>query len=327
MTFAIRLRRAAALLAAALTMAPLAASAAAPKRITTASAVRLRSAPNTSAPVVATLALGVVLDELGRSDAPQKVDGREDYWYKVAAPGGRQGWVFGGLTRAADPSRLDGVHLEIGRERLENTVEELSFPDWVDAVDFLGRAARAASSREARGELELMRLAALGNALAAVPFEERDAAPYERWRDSLGDAVVYSEPAGLWLVAADEFWGLRDRYADTALGERIAWDAANVTLPGECEGDLGCHLAAYNLSAGRYLTLYPSGAHADEALGQLVEMLGQVAGGGYELPAEPQYRSELRGELAETRKVVSGASGANRAEALRLLDALDARLR
>jgi hypothetical protein len=271
----------------------------------------------------------VLLDEVGRSDAPQTVSGMQDYWYKVTTPGGKTGWVFGGLTLAADPSHIEDAYLRVARDRADNGVEELSFADWIDYVAFLTRAAPQITSPEARGEVELLRLSAIGSALAATPFDKQDAAPYKPWRDSVGTGVVYSEPAGRYFVEAEEYWKLAAKYASTGIGERIAFDAANIPLPGECEGDFSCEIAAYNISLGRYLKLYPKGEHAADALRLLVDMLGGVGGEstGLELPTDEPYKGETRKDLAETRAIVSGATGAKRDEALRLIDAVDAKLK
>ena len=47
----------------------------------------------------------------------------------------------------------------------------------------------------------------------------------------------------------------------------------------------------------------------------------------FELPTEPQERADLRNTLAETRKIVLGAAGRKREDALRLVDAIDAKVK
>lgn len=306
------------------------ASAAGGKRVTSASSVRVRATPSTSGAVVDTLSIGVVLDEVGRSPAPQKVGSQEDYWYKVALPSGKQGWVFGGLTKAVDPNRPDGAYVEIARDRLANDVVALTFADWTDLVAFLDRAPGLVSTKEARGELEMARLVAVGNALMATPIEQQNRAPYKPWRDKLKTKTVYSEPAAQWLVEADEFWAVQSRYADTAVGDRLAWDAANASLPGECEGDVSCSLSAYNFTAGRYVKLYPKGEHTDEAIARLIEIVeGALKDGqetGYYVPTEPEYQEPLRKDLAEARAAVAAANSPRRDETLALVDRLAAKL-
>ncbi|PYS99494.1 MAG: hypothetical protein DMF65_09490, partial [Acidobacteria bacterium] len=61
------------------------------QRITTASGVRVRERPDTNTDELARLQVGVVVDELERSQDKAKVGASEDYWYLVAAPGGVKG--------------------------------------------------------------------------------------------------------------------------------------------------------------------------------------------------------------------------------------------
>lgn len=309
------------------------ASAAGAKRVTNASAVRLRASAGTSAAVVDTLGVGVVLDELGRSDATQKINGVDAYWYKVSTPSGEQGWIFGGFTTPVVNGKVEDALLAVARDRTDNEVELLTFAEWTDLVAFLGRASAAASTPDAAAELELLRLSATQSALARVPIDQQGAPPYKPFLDSLGDSAVYSEPAGVWLVTADSYWKLRDRYAKLPIAERVAWDAANAPLPGECEGDLSCDLGAYAITDARYLELYPSGPHVDDALNLLVEMLKPVVAPGskedaevYTIPTE-EYRADMRKDVAKVRAAVAASKGAKRDEALRLLDALSAKIK
>lgn len=322
------------LLSAAVALTCCASTSAAPlKRITTASSVRVRAAASTSASVVDTLGVGVVLDELERSDAQQTINGVREYWYRVATPSGKQGWVFGGLSRSVDPNRLDEAALTIGRERLELTLDDLTFADWADLTDYLRRAAASATSRDARAELELMDLTAASNALFATPVDKTDAPPYKTFRASLGNVVVYNEIGANWLVTAAAYWALRDRYSDLPIGERIAWDASNVALPGECEGDLSCNLEAWVITRGRYLKLYPAGQYASVAVGELAELVRpavirdpNAVEDTYTLPAEAEYRAILRKDVADAKAALQGITANGRDDAVKLLDALDGRL-
>ena len=89
--------------------------------------------------------------------------------------------------------------------------------------------------------------------------------------------------------------------------------AAQNPVPGECEGDPVCnflHLADTN---GRYLALYPNGAHAAEAIESLQQEL-QADGLKETLGAKrpDQYVAEdqkrLRKALADLRAAVSKSS-------------------
>lgn len=296
------------------------------KRVTTASAVRVRAKPSTSAPVVGTLGLGVLLDESERTLVKQRVGDREDYWYRVAAPGGVSGWVFGALTRPVDPARLDEAYVRIARERAERA--DLSYADLVDLVAFLERAAGAVRSTTVRAELELSRLLAVNRALASIPWDGQTRSPHREFLASQGDGVVYSEPGGVWLVRSERFWALHDRYAETPVAERIAWEAAQNPMPGECETDIACGFAAYAEAEGRYLRRHPEGAHADQALQNLLDMLSSVLDDLrgerhiFDVPDEADYRAEIKRSLAEVRSAVAPLGAPKAKEALRRLDEL-----
>src|SRR5205814_10360831 len=236
------------------------ASGAARQRITTASGVRVRNEPDTNTDELARLQLGVVVDELERSQEKAKVGQAEDYWYLIAAPGGLKGWVFGGLTAPFDASRRAEIYRRIADERLANT--SASFADLADLVRFLDRAAREVERRDALAELEFARLRALARSLAAFSIGEQEKPPFKQWTAERAAEIVYSEPSGQWYVRADLLWDLQKKYADLPVAERIAWAAAETPLPGECETDLGCTLFYASATHGKYLKLYPRGPHA-----------------------------------------------------------------
>lgn len=300
------------------------------KRMTTASAVRVRSAPNTSASVVDTLSIAVVLDEVGRSPAPQRVGDKEDYWYHVALPGGKQGWVFGGLTRAVDPNRLDEAYAAIAKERTALEAEALTWADWTDLAMALGKAAGSVRDRESRGAVELGRLVALSRAVQTIPYEKQDSAPYKPWIKAQGDAIVYSEPAGAFLVRADLFWDLQKKYADLPIGEQIAWEGSHTMLPGECEGYIPCHLYDLSETTSHYLKVYPNGPRASQVLDETIEYLQPMVDSlsteetGYTLPFEDSELVEMKKTIAELEQTISATSDPKREKALELLAKLDA---
>jgi hypothetical protein len=315
-------------------LAPAPAGAQTVKRITSASAVRVRSGPSTSAAVVDTLSIGVVLDELGRSDAPQRVGEQEDYWYRVGLPGGKQGWVFGGLTRAVDGAAVDQAYVDLARERLARDAEAYAFTDWTDLVAFLKRVSGTVRNRDLAGEIELSRLLATSKALLSIPYDKANQAPHTTWVAAQGDMLVYNEPAGQKILKAEVVWALYPKYADLPIGERIAWEAANVYLPGECEGDVACNLFDYTSTRGRYLELYPKGRYAEEALDRLIEIVRPIAedatngGENYTLvEGDPAWTEDMRKELAKAKSVAASASGPKRDEALRLIGQIEPALR
>src|SRR5256714_4208291 len=183
------------------------ANGAARQRITTASGVRVRNEPDTNTDELARLQLGVVVDELERSQEKAKVGQAEDYWYLVAAPGGLKGWVFGGLTAPFDASRRAEIYRRIADERLANA--SASFTDLADLVRFLDRATREVARRDALAELEFARLRALARSLSSIPAEQHESPSYKRWTAERAAEIVYSEPSGQWYVRADIIWDLQ----------------------------------------------------------------------------------------------------------------------
>jgi hypothetical protein len=279
------------------------------KRITTASAVRLRAQPSTGSAVVDTLSVGTVLDGLSRSATRERVGDQEEFWYRVRTSDGKQGWIYGAFVREVDAGQLEEAYLEIARERLN--AGQRSFSDWTDFVGFTERVAPRVSSRESRAELELARLQALGRSFYEIPYDAIDRPPYRPWVDSHKGEIVYHEPGGVWLVKSEAFWALHDRYKDTGVADWLAWAAATNTLPGECEGDVTCNLMFHSLTNGRYLSIYPKGAHVDEALTSINEtltaLLEDLNGERHiaDIPTEPEYRADLLRAVAELRKAVA----------------------
>jgi hypothetical protein len=84
--------------------------------------------------------------------------------------------------------------------------------------------------------------------------------------------VIYNEFAGGYQLRADVLWNLEKKYHALPIADRIAWEASQMLPPSDCEGDEVCDLF---VSEGeiRYLGLYPTGAHAAEALKNITEAL------------------------------------------------------
>ena len=278
-------------------------------RIVAASGVRVRSEPVETAGEITRLEIGAVVRVLDQSSD----------WYRVSTPDGKEGWVFGGLTAPFTAPDRDKIYQKIASDRLK--AEDASFADLVDLVRFLSAAAGEVEDRGAKAELELARLLAMRRALEEIPFEKQQEPAYAEWLKSHEEDFVYNEPAGQWLVRSDLFWNLREEYSDLPLAEQITWEAANNPLPGECEGYLPCHLAAFNRTLGRYLDLYPGGAHAEEALSDLDESLRVIDGArDADYVPDPEERNEARKELNKLRETISGTSGKEKADLLKLVD-------
>lgn len=294
------------------------------KLIVTAAGARLRERPETAAAETGRLQLGAVVDEAERSAEKSKVGASEDFWYLVSAPGGARGWVFGALVSPFDPAQRDAVYVKLSKDRLANSAA--TFADLSELVRFLDRAAREVKGREPLAELELARLVALARSLAAMPFEHQSEPPYKTWTDEREKEVVYSDPAGQWYVRQELFWNLQRRYAGLPAAERAAWEGAQTPMPGECEGYVPCYLYMEMETNGKYLKLYPRGAHADAALNALSEMLGHIVesfregNSPYEVPRAD--RANFRKSVAALRAQLALVPAAKRARVTGQLDTI-----
>ncbi|HEX8556824.1 MAG TPA: SH3 domain-containing protein [Pyrinomonadaceae bacterium] len=303
---------------------PQAGQAAGRSLITTATGARLRERPDTGAAEVGRLQLGLVVEELERTAEASAVGSSQGHWHLVSAPGGARGWVFGSLVAPFDPAQRDATYVQLAARRVENAAA--TFPELSELVRFLDRATKEVKGREALAELELTRLVALGRTLANIPLEELEKPPYKPLVSEYGPEIVYSEPAGQWFVRAERLWNLEKKYRGLPVAERAAWEAAQTPLPGECEGYLPCMLYREAETAGRYLALYPSGAHADAALANLSESLGFVVedmrgqNPVFEVPRED--RASFRKSVAELRAQLARVPAARKAKALGQLDAI-----
>ena len=294
------------------------------QRITTASNVRVRSSPDTASEEVARLQLGTVVEELERSREKALVGASEDFWYMVSAPNGARGWVFGALTAPFDAARREEIYTRLASERAAKT--DATFADASELVRFAERAAKEVSGRGARAELEFARLRALARSITFLQGGEQQDETYKRWASEHESEINYSEPSGEWYVRADLLWDLQAKYKDLPVAERVAWEAAQTPLPGECEGDLTCDMYYLSVTSGRYVKLYPRGAHSAEALKSLEEMFNAVvedsrsANRVYEVP--PGSDAEFKKLLATLRSQLTPAASPAAARILKQLDVI-----
>ena len=302
------------------------------QKITTASNVRARTGPEVAAQEVTRLKLGTVVGADARSAEQSEIGGKRDYWYRVGLPGGGQGWVFGGLLADYDPARRGEIVRRIIDERLK--AETMSFDDGADFYDFVSAALAEAGAGPARGELELARLHALNRAAGSIPEGEqgRPLPPYRDFRKAHEREIYHHEFAGGWAVRPEAFWELETKYRGTEVGDRIAWDASQALRQGECEGDEVCDFLATEDTQGKYLTLYPKGAHAGEALQNIAQALASSAldetlkrRGGDQYAVQEQQA--VKKALAELRAAVAKTDAPGKAAVLKRLDQLSPRTR
>lgn len=294
------------------------------QRITTASNVRVRSSPDTASEEVARLQLGTVVEELERSQEKVPVGTAEDFWYMVSGPNGARGWVFGALTAPFDAARREEIYTRLADERAAKT--DATFADASELVRFSERAAKESTGRGARAELEFTRLRALARSITFLTSGEQQDEPRKQWAAEHESEIVYSEPSGEWYVRADLLWDLQAKYKDLSVAERIAWEAAQTPLPGECEGDVSCNMFYLSATNGRYVKLYPRGAHAAEAFKGLEEMVNAVvedsrsANPVYEVPGGSD--AEFKKLLATLRSQLTPAASPAATRILKQLDVI-----
>lgn len=288
-------------------------------KIAIASGVRVRTAPQASASEVARLPIGTVVQELERSADKEQIGQSEDYWYRIAAADQIQGWVFGSLIAPFDPARREEIYRKIATERIKAT--ETSFGDQVDLANFLKRAATEVARPEIAAEFEMGYLLALKRALDFLTYDQSRQQPYKSWLEAQAREVIYNEVGGNWLINSDRFWELHEKYHALPIGDKIAWEGASNPLPGECEGSISCNLGYINKTEGKYLSFYPNGSHAEEALTTIADFLKP----DHYHQIDPEEHADLRKETEKLRAIVIKTSSARKAAILQQLDQLATR--
>jgi hypothetical protein len=203
--------------------------------------------------------------------------------------------------------------IEIGEARLQ--VEKYTWADAADLESAMRAAAAGAAEPDTRAHLELLRLLALARACEAIGI---DAPPprIREWLNARRSDLVFSEPAGQWLVMSELFWKLAEGYPTAPVGDRVAWAAARNHLPGECEGWPPCWVRSSVLTDGRYLELRPMGAHVAEAVVSIEELLDASLSDEAALgdSLDPEDAAQLGEDLRRLQRAVEscGASDSTR---------------
>ena len=160
-----------------------------------------------------------------------------------------------------------------------------------------------------------------------IPDGQQERAPYLNFYKAHVREIYRHESAGAWAVRPEMFWNLELKHRGSAVGDRIAWDAAQALRQGECEGDEVCQLLALYDTEGKYVSLYPRGAHASEALQNITQALSSEeltstlkSKGGDKYLAEE--RTALRKALAELRTAVLKTTAAEKPAILKRLEEL-----
>ena len=292
--------------------------------ITNASGVRARSAPATTGEEVARLPIGTTLRQMDNDQREGTVSGKKEFWYHVALPNNKEGWVFGTFLTRFDEKRKGEIYKAIAAAKIK--AESTSFADFADLTRFLAAALPDVTDRATLAELELWRWVALQKAFMNIESDKQQQPDYQRFIKANQANATYSEPGGLWLVKADLLWNLQKKYADLPLAETIAWEAATLPLPGECEDDDTCATMYMNQTKGRYLQLYPNGKHAIEALDDLLqsvqginEQMKHVAVPKGQSKMDQQIRQDAVAAITKLRTNVAKVTNPKKAKLLQLL--------
>jgi hypothetical protein len=136
-------------------------------------------------------------------------------------------------------------------------------------VERLQAAQARAQQPEQGGRLALYWLRSLRWLVSAIPFGDSNREPYRRWLADHDQLVIYSEPAGQWLVMPDVPWEVHDAHRKASVADEIAWFVVTNGYPGECEAYVPCHANILNRLDGEYLRRHPRGRHVGEALDRL----------------------------------------------------------
>ena len=289
-------------------------------KITTVSAMRARKSPQVTADEVVRLKLGTIVNAIARSTNQDTIGGKTDYWYRVNLPNNQTGWLFGGLLLDYNAGKRQDILREIIEARLK--AENTDFSDRQEIYNLATNSVNEQKDVGVRAEFELLKTLALANWALSVPYES-DKAPYREWVKAHAAEMVYNEFAGGYQMRADVLWNLEKKYHTQPIADRIAWEAAQMYPPSDCEGDEVC---GFFLSEGaiRYLGLYPAGAHVAEALKNITEDLtdqvitfaNEKGGDKYAV----EQRADLKKLLASLRVAVAKTSGPEKNELVRKLE-------
>lgn len=274
-----------------------------PQIIVTDVSARLRNQAKSSAAEVSRVKLGTIL----------RVTEKNPAWYRVQySTGGKtsNGWISANSVNDLNA----GAREEIYRQIVErNYKTEMDFATAAELIDFMTRVNGEMEKSDAAAEMELKRLMLMRETLRKIPAGQSAQSPYREFLKSHEKSVVYSEPAGEWLVASNQFWDLHKKYQTAKISDRIAWEGSQNSLPGECEGYVNCHLFYLRMTHGEYLRLHPTGARATDALKDLTAFLEPIVADStqkqvYQGPTDVTDRAEFNNLIAELRTIVSRLS-------------------
>jgi hypothetical protein len=271
-----------------------------PQVIVTAFSVPIRNEARQSASTVSRAKLGSVLKVMEKNSA----------WYKVQLTSGGKtssGWVAVNAVSDLGTVNKQRLYWQIVEK---NYQPEMTFATASEMYEFLTEITGELDSSDTSAQIELQRLRSLQMALKNISASQKDKSPYKEFLKTNEKAIVYSEPAGKFLVASNQFWELHAKYRKSVISDKIAWEAALNPLPGECEGYVNCYLFDMRMRFGEYLNYHPKGEKAMEALTNLTNYLEPIVADAqektvYNGPTDVTDRAEFNNLIAELRTIVA----------------------
>ncbi len=274
---------------------------------------RVRTAPNLNGKVLGSTKMGTVYTVIAT-----KGD-----WHNISFGNNVNGWISGTVVENFDKARRGAIYQNMAAKYFKR--KNLDFNTAAELFDFLTTIQTEVAGTSVEADLSLKRFYALAAALSAIPFEKMNQKPYTDFTKANDAEVVYSEPAGQYFVIADRLWELRKKYSSLPIAEEIAWSAAQISLPGECEGYVICTLYNIRETDGKYLEFYPNGKHSKEAMENLANYLQGLAEGadgkeftGYYITSED--RTELDKYVSQLRQIVSKSANPLKTKILGFLE-------
>jgi len=235
---------------------------------------------------------------------------------------GKSGWVSKQIAVDYDDAKRAGIYQKIAGKYSK---DKMDFGSAAQIFDFLTAASAEVKETDAQADLSFRRLLVLSRALRAVPVGKAEENPYKNFLRTNEKEVVYSEPSGEWMVRSDVLWETHARFKNSAVGEEIAWLAAQTSLPGECEGYVNCYIYLLRVTDGEYLNFYPNGKYARKSLQNITSLLDPIVADlkgktVYTAATDISDRAEFNRLLTELRTIISKIPFVEKTKALQQIN-------
>ncbi len=280
--------------------------------IVAAASARVRSEPKANSKTVSTADIGKTFTALEENSD----------WYKIRLENNRSGWISKSVAADFEEEKRAEIYRKILAKYFDKNTK-LDFATAAQIAEFL--KTDVAAKKIDAADLSFKRLLALSAALRAVPAERAAQNPYKDFLKANEKEIVYSDSSGEWLVRSDIFWELQNQSKDTALGEEIAWTAAQNPLPGECEGYVNCYIYLLRVTEGEYLNYYPAGKYAKKSVQNITNLLDPIVADLkekkiYANATDISDRAEFNRLLTELRTIISKVPFVEKARAIQQIN-------